>query len=105
VASLLLDMTCRFSFNAGSTKCVYGCTTLAAKVAANTALAGGSGGLTTLLAVSVLGYPGDIAPMLNGILAGGVVTGLNGTEKCVVGISQLSGFLLVVLFVAITHPD
>ena len=43
---------------------------LAAKIAVNSTLGAGTGGLTTLLLTVLLGGPGDIGPLLNGIIAG-----------------------------------
>ena len=59
-----------YGFNPGSTQCFYGCMRLAARIAVNTTLGAGAAGLTTLLLITVLGSPGDIGPVLNGILAG-----------------------------------
>ena len=42
----------------------------APKIAVNTTLSAAAGGLTALLGESLLGHPGDIGPILNGILAG-----------------------------------
>ncbi|KAI3424104.1 hypothetical protein D9Q98_009465 [Chlorella vulgaris] len=61
-----------YAFNSGSTQCFYGCMPIAAKVAVNTTLATGAGGLTCLFFAVFNGNPGDIAPLLNGILAGAV---------------------------------
>jgi Amt family ammonium transporter len=61
-----------YGFNAGSTQCFYSCMPVAAQVAVNTTLATGAGGLTCLLLAVFNGSPGDIAPLLNGILAGAV---------------------------------
>ena len=55
----------------GSTGCFSGCMALAARIAVNTTLSAAAGGLTALLGESLLGAPGDISPILNGILAGG----------------------------------
>lgn len=49
---------------------MFGCMRLASKIAVNTTLAAAAGGLTALLSETLLGAPGDIAPVLNGILAG-----------------------------------
>ena len=43
---------------------------LASKIAVNTTLAAAAGGLSALLSETLMGAPGDIAPVLNGILAG-----------------------------------
>jgi Amt family ammonium transporter len=43
---------------------------LASKVAVNTTLAAAAGGLTSLACEALLGHPGDIGPILNGILSG-----------------------------------
>ena len=59
-----------YGFNAGSTGCMYGCMQVASLVAVNTTLAAGAGGLTGIALHAALGYPGDIVPALNGILAG-----------------------------------
>ena len=59
-----------YGFNAGSTGCMYGCMHVAAAIAVNTTLAAAAGGLTGITLHASLGYPGDIAPVLNGILAG-----------------------------------
>ncbi|EFN53469.1 hypothetical protein CHLNCDRAFT_136742 [Chlorella variabilis] len=61
-----------YGFNAGSTQCFYGCMSVAALVAVNTTLATGAGGLTCLFLAVLNGNPGDIGPLLNGILAGAV---------------------------------
>ncbi|GAB4813391.1 hypothetical protein N2152v2_000437 [Parachlorella kessleri] len=61
-----------YGFNAGSTGCFRGCMGVASKVAVNTTLSVGSSALTSLFLAVVLGQPGDIAPLLNGILAGAV---------------------------------
>ncbi|PSC73998.1 ammonium transporter [Micractinium conductrix] len=61
-----------YGFNAGSTQCFYGCMPIAAQVAVNTTLATGAGGLTCLFLAVFNGNPGDIGPLLNGILAGAV---------------------------------
>ena len=50
--------------------CMYGCMRLASKIAVNTTLAAAAGGLSALLSETLMGAPGDIAPVLNGILAG-----------------------------------
>ena len=49
---------------------MFGCMRLASKIAVNTTLAAAAGGLTALLSETLLGAPGDIAPVLNGILSG-----------------------------------
>ena len=59
-----------YGFNPGSTQCVYGCMQLAARVGVNTTLGAGAGGLSALLLATLAGSPGDIGPILNGILAG-----------------------------------
>ncbi|EFN53204.1 hypothetical protein CHLNCDRAFT_58614 [Chlorella variabilis] len=66
-----------YGFNFGSTKCFNeACMELASKIAVNTTLGGGAGGLITLTLTILMGSPGDIGPLLNGILAGLVsVTG------------------------------
>ena len=46
------------------------CMALASKVAVNTTLAAAAGGLTSLACEALLGHPGDIGPILNGILSG-----------------------------------
>ncbi|PRW61429.1 ammonium transporter [Chlorella sorokiniana] len=61
-----------YGFNAGSTQCFYGCMLVAASIAVNTTLAAGAGGLTCLFLSVFFGAPGDIGPLLNGILAGAV---------------------------------
>ncbi|KAI7846332.1 hypothetical protein COHA_000169 [Chlorella ohadii] len=61
-----------YGFNAGSTQCFYGCMQVAATIAVNTTLATGAGGLTCLFLSVFFGAPGDIGPLLNGILAGAV---------------------------------
>ena len=43
---------------------------LASRIAVNTTLAAAAGGLTSLSCNVLLGHPGDISPVLNGILAG-----------------------------------
>jgi Amt family ammonium transporter len=43
---------------------------LAGKIAVNSTLGAGTGGLTTLLLTVLLGGPADIGPLLNGIIAG-----------------------------------
>lgn len=53
-----------------SAGCMYGCLRLASKIAVNTTLAAAAGGLSALLSETLMGAPGDIAPVLNGILAG-----------------------------------
>ena len=50
--------------------CMYGCMRLASRIAVNTTLAAASGGLSSLFCETLLGHPGDISPILNGILAG-----------------------------------
>ncbi len=50
--------------------CMYGCMRLASRIAVNTTLAAAAGGLTSLFCETLLGHPGDISPILNGILAG-----------------------------------
>ncbi len=50
--------------------CMYGCMELASRIAVNTTLAAAAGGLTSLSCATLLGHPGDISPILNGILAG-----------------------------------
>ena len=65
-----------YGFNAGSTGCFYGCMGTAATAAANTTIAIASGGLTCLVISILIGAPGDMAPLINGILAGAVsITG------------------------------
>lgn len=49
---------------------MYGCMAVASRIAVNTTLAAASGGLTSLLCETLLGRPGDVGPILNGILAG-----------------------------------
>ncbi|KAL4427117.1 hypothetical protein ABPG77_001121 [Micractinium sp. CCAP 211/92] len=61
-----------YGFNAGSTQCFFGCMPVAARVAVNTTLSAGASGLTCLLLTVLNGSPGDIGPLLNGILAGAV---------------------------------
>lgn len=61
-----------YGFNAGSTGCMVGCMYSASVAAASTTIAIASGGLTCLLASVLLGSPGDIGVLLNGILAGAV---------------------------------
>lgn len=58
-----------YGFNPGSTGCFYDCTQIASKVAVNTTIAAATGGLTVLFVSMFLGRPGDIGPMLNGILS------------------------------------
>lgn len=55
-------------FNPGSTGCFYGCMLVASRVAVNTTLSAATGGLTVLFLSLFLGRPGDIGPMLNGII-------------------------------------
>ena len=50
--------------------CMYGCMKLASRIAVNTTLAAAAGGLSALTCETLLGHPGDISPILNGILAG-----------------------------------
>ena len=50
--------------------CMYKCMHLASRIAVNTTLAAAAGGLTSLSCATLLGHPGDISPILNGILAG-----------------------------------
>ncbi len=57
---------CRYGFNSGSTNCFYGCMALAAKIAVNTSLSVGAGGITCLFVSVIMGNPGDIGPLLNG---------------------------------------
>lgn len=59
-----------YGFNTGSTGCMLGCMYTAAKVSVNTTLSAGAGGLTVLLVTVFVGNPGDIGPILNGILVG-----------------------------------
>ncbi|KAH7617269.1 putative Ammonium transporter 2 [Nannochloris sp. 'desiccata'] len=61
-----------YGFNAGSTGCMYGCMGTAAIAAANTTISAAAGGLACLLINIILGKPGDVGPLLNGILAGAV---------------------------------
>lgn len=61
-----------YGFNAGSTGCMLGCMPAASLAATNTTLSIASGGLTCLLAAVLLGSPGDIGVLLNGILSGAV---------------------------------
>ena len=62
----LLPVLRRYGFNSGSGTCFEGCMYTASKVAVNTTLSTGAGGLTVLLAAVLLGHPGDIGPILNG---------------------------------------
>lgn len=55
---------------------MYGCMALASRIAVNTTLAAAAGGLTSLLCEAMLGHPGDVGPILNGILAGAKATPL-----------------------------
>lgn len=66
-----------YGFNPGSTNCAFGCMDLAAAIAVNTTLSAAAGGMTTLLLEILLGRPGDIGPVLNGILGGlvGITSG------------------------------
>lgn len=61
-----------YGFNAGSTGCMFGCMGNAALAAANTTISIAAGGLMCLLAAILVGSPGDISTLLNGILAGAV---------------------------------
>lgn len=61
-----------YGFNSGSTQCFNNCMEVAAQIAVNTTLSVGASGLTCLALAVLLGSPGDIGPMLNGILAGAV---------------------------------
>lgn len=63
-----------YGFNSGSTGCVVGpgCMVLAGRAAMNTTLSIAAGGLTCLAATILIGAPGDVMPLLNGILAGAV---------------------------------
>jgi len=61
-----------YGFNAGSTGCMYRCMGTAAIAAANTTVSAAAGGLACLIISILLGKPGDIGPLLNGILAGAV---------------------------------
>ena len=61
-----------YGFNSGSTGCMYGCMELASQIAVNTTLAPAAGALTAIALHAALGFPGDISPALNGILAGAV---------------------------------
>lgn len=63
-----LPHTARAGFNPGSTGCFYGCMLTASRVAVNTTLSAATGGLTVLFLSLFLGRPGDIGPMLNGII-------------------------------------
>lgn len=51
---------------------MYGCMVAAAQAASNTTLSIAAGGISCLLLSVVLGSPGDIGILLNGILAGAV---------------------------------
>ncbi len=61
---------CRYGFNAGSTQCFYNCMHLSSQIAVNTTLGAATGGATVLCLIVLLGSPGDVAPVLNGILSG-----------------------------------
>lgn len=61
-----------YGFNAGSTGCMYGCMGTAALAAVNTTISAAAGGLSCLIGSVLIGAPGDIGPLLNGILAGAV---------------------------------
>ena len=61
-----------YGFNAGSTGCMYGCMTTAALAAVNTTISAAAGGLSCLVGTILIGAPGDIGPLINGILAGAV---------------------------------
>lgn len=57
----------RFGFNAGSTGCMYGCMDIAAQAAVNTTLSMAAGGMSCLFISIMLGNPGDIGSLLNGM--------------------------------------
>ncbi|KAI3431805.1 hypothetical protein D9Q98_010558 [Chlorella vulgaris] len=59
-----------YAFNAGSTQCFQGCMFVAANIAVNTTISASFGALTCLAVAILLGLPGDIGPVLNGVLAG-----------------------------------
>ena len=63
-----------YAFNSGSTGCVLGegCMDIAGRAAANTTLSIAAGGLMCLTITIVLGSPGDVSNLLNGILSGAV---------------------------------
>jgi ammonium transporter, Amt family len=61
-----------YGFNAGSTQCMLACMTVASRAAANTTLSIAAGGLSCLIIAILIGAPGDVMPLLNGILAGAV---------------------------------
>lgn len=63
-----------YGFNAGSTGCVVGagCISIAGRAAANTTISIAAGGMTCLALTIFLGAPGDVMPLLNGILGGAV---------------------------------
>ena len=61
-----------YGFNAGSTGCAYNCMDTAALAAMNTTISTAAGGIFSLLINIIIGAPGDIGPLLNGILSGAV---------------------------------
>jgi Amt family ammonium transporter len=63
-----------YAFNAGSTGCVLGegCMDIAGRAATNTTLSIAAGGLMCLTITIVVGSPGDVSNLLNGILSGAV---------------------------------
>ncbi|GMH35861.1 hypothetical protein BSKO_03729 [Bryopsis sp. KO-2023] len=59
-----------YGFNPVSTLCFYECMEVASKIAVTTTLAASAGGVTVLFVNAASGSPADVAPALNGILAG-----------------------------------
>lgn len=61
-----------YGFNSGSTNCfsTSECVSVAATVSVNTTLAAGTAGATALLLSVLRGSPGDVTPLLNGIITG-----------------------------------
>lgn len=59
-----------YGFNPVSTLVFYGSMYVASKCAVTTTLAAASGGVTVLIVDVAFGHPPDVAPALNGILAG-----------------------------------
>jgi Amt family ammonium transporter len=59
-----------YGFNPVSTLCLFGCMSIAMRVAVMTTLAAAAGGCTGLAMDVMMGNPPDIGPCLNGILGG-----------------------------------
>jgi ammonium transporter, Amt family len=98
-----------YGFNSGSSGCFYGrdCILVTSNIATNTTLAAGAGGVTALLITIISGSPGDVTPLLNGILIGlvsitgscsvvenyaAVIIGLIGSIVYIVGVKLLKRF-------------